>query len=270
MFLSLSISKRKIVSLEEMIKFHAAQFYGIARLLEWIRCNAGGTRTSLGDEKSELRQQLLGNADLLCGMLGGTGLKMSLLSAERLRALIAKAGLIDASFSGIVEDLNGRLTDELQSIFFFTMTQAEAELYNPPVPILGMEVMNKFPDFAEDIVEAGNCFALSRYTACVFHLMRVMENAVQRLGVLLTGTPSIVDKEWQKIINDVRGEINTRYPKHNDLYRVKYEAILGQMETVKIAWRNPTMHPKQTYTEEEAEGVMNSVKVFMRELAKVI
>jgi hypothetical protein len=30
------------------------------------------------------------------------------------------------------------------------------------------------------------------------------------------------------------------------------------------------MHPKQTYTEEEAEDVLQAVKSFMRELAKLI
>jgi hypothetical protein len=43
---------------------------------------------------------------------------------------------------------------------------------------------------AEDISEAAQCLALNRPTACVFHLMRVMETGVQilgnRLGIQLT------------------------------------------------------------------------------------
>jgi hypothetical protein len=36
--------------------------------------------------------------------------------------------------------------------------------------------------FQEDADEAGKCFAVGRYTACVFHLMRIMERCVQKMG----------------------------------------------------------------------------------------
>jgi hypothetical protein len=39
---------------------------------------------------------------------------------------------------------------------------------------------------------------------------------------------------------------------------------------VKQAWRNGTMHPKKTYTQEEAEAVFAAVRVFMRHLAKLL
>ena len=39
---------------------------------------------------------------------------------------------------------------------------------------------------------------------------------------------------------------------------------------MKLAWRNEVMHPKQTYTEEEALEVFAASKAFMRELASVV
>jgi DNA-directed RNA polymerase subunit H (RpoH/RPB5) len=98
-----------------------------------------------------------------------------------------------------------------------------------------------------------------------------MEKSVQKIADKL-GLPiaSVCDKEWQTIINEIRGQLNSLYPKHSDPDRIKHEAILGHLETVKIAWRNPTMHPKATYTDEEAGAVLNTVKIFVKELPKIL
>jgi len=62
------------------------------------------------------------------------------------------------------------------------------------------------------------------------------------------------NEEWQAILNAIRTQIKILYPKGNDTDRIKYEAIIAHLETIKIAWKNPTMHPKATYTEEEAKN----------------
>ena len=54
--------------------------------------------------------------------------------------------------------------------------------YRPAEPLFGAAVEAKFPEMSEDISEAGKCLALNRATASVFHLMRIMEIAVQRFG----------------------------------------------------------------------------------------
>ena len=39
---------------------------------------------------------------------------------------------------------------------------------------------------------------------------------------------------------------------------------------VKQAWRNDVMHPKKTYTEEEAKAAFSAVKSFMHHLSDLI
>jgi hypothetical protein len=39
------------------------------------------------------------------------------------------------------------------------------------------------------------------------------------------------------------------------------------LRAVKDAWRNPTMHVRIAYDEEESRDVWNTVRVFMRHLA---
>jgi hypothetical protein len=39
---------------------------------------------------------------------------------------------------------------------------------------------------------------------------------------------------------------------------------------VKQAWRNPTMHPRETYTQEQAREVFATVRTFMEQLQTLI
>jgi hypothetical protein len=161
--------------------------------------------------------------------------------------------------------------EEMKLNLFLLISQDRAKYYNPDKPIWGTEIADKLADTIEDIVESNNCYSLDRHTACVFHLMRIMEKSLQKytekLGISLS---SICDEKWQIIINQIRGQLNKLFPKHGDSVRTKHESILGHLETVKIAWRNPTMHPKATYTEEEAKSLLNAVEIFMKDLVKIL
>lgn len=173
------------------------------------------------------------------------------------------------NYRGAFEALFYRFRDELSSKKVFILPVSHEKFYNPTSPVWGKEVEDKFLDMIEDITEANNCYALNRNTACVFHLMRVMEKAVQRLAnKLCLPIGAVCDKEWQLIINVIGEKLKSLCSKHSDPDRVKYESILGHLETVKIAWRNPTMHPKATYTEEEAKTILSAVEAFVKNLAK--
>jgi len=44
----------------------------------------------------------------------------------------------------------------------------------------------------------------------------------------------------------------------------------ANLYSVKLAWRNEVMHPKETYTLEEADNLIRQVKIFMHHLATLI
>ena len=158
---------------------------------------------------------------------------------------------------------------ELETKLFFYIPDHRASFYKNNQ--LDEDVKKKIPvTIHDDMEEAGNCFATENYAACVFHLMRVMESGVQKLGDSL-GVSLTNNKEWQSIINDIKHEINNKYPKksHPEKYE-KWTNLLAKLETVKDAWRNPTMHPRATYKESEAHDIIMSVRIFMNELAKWI
>ncbi len=133
-------------------------------------------------------------------------------------------------------------------------------------PLFGYEVENVFPKASEEITEAALCLAFSRPTAAVFHLMRAMELSVQRLAEAL-GKSNPNEKVWGVILSDINAAIEAM-PKGPA--RDAWSASHTHLYHVKQAWRNDTMHPKTTYTEEQAQNVFDAVRSFMAHLATLV
>jgi len=75
---------------------------------------------------------------------------------------------------------------------------------------------------------------------------------------------------WESYITQINTQIKEKHKlKGVDWKRDEpfFEDVAARMETVKLAWRNPTMHIVRRYSEEEAREVFDSVKMFMRHLA---
>ena len=269
----------QLISWWDMQQFSAKKFYNMTLMLERIRKEPyikyqEPTNLDISEESKIKLEKLLRPIEDFC-------IELSLEnSAEVIKEfrnyLLAWKTLKFANLP--LSEIDARLGEIHRSIFretklhlFMYIRADKAKYYdsyrktrvglaNPSGFLFGDSVNNKFPSAGFDITEAGNCFATNRYTACVFHLMRVMEIAVQKLGDNL-GVTVANEKVWQKIIENIRTELNTKFPNSKDSNRIKYENILGHLETVKIAWRNPTMHPKATYIEEEADDIMHTVKI---------
>ena len=163
--------------------------------------------------------------------------------------------------------LHERIIDDLEERVFICIPDEIAEFYRQPAPLFDSKVENKFPQMSEDISEAGKCLALCRPTACVFHLMRIMEIALQHFGTAV-GVTLVDEKVWQVILDQINAAIkkmDAKQPKTK-----AYTAAASHLYNVKVAWRNEVMHPKQTYTLEEAKKVFDNVKTFTGDLAGLI
>jgi len=168
---------------------------------------------------------------------------------------------------GEIDDLQRRLLDRADSIFCLTLSMADRALYEPSQPLFGAEIEAKFSNKSEDIAEAGKCLALVRPTAAVFHLMRVMEIGVRRFGDVL-GVTLADDKNWQNILDEINKAIRALDQKA--MLTKKYAAASAHLYNVKLASRNEVMHPKQTYTPDEATKVFNATDAFIRDLVNLI
>ena len=135
-----------------------------------------------------------------------------------------------------------------------------------------------FPGAVSDMLEAGNCYAADRPTACVFHCMRVAEfglrHIAEELGVELTDgkKPCPIDfATWEKVlvgIENKRGELR-KTPKseeHNKKTR-EYASLADICSYLKDIWRNDTMHSRRHYPKEEALLAMSRVAQLMNLIA---
>jgi hypothetical protein len=174
-----------------------------------------------------------------------------------------------ASLSPDLEALRNRIWDELAQEHFFHLSVADVSLYLNNEPF-GEAVSMAFPKAIEDIAEAAKCLALQRSTACVFHLMRVMEEALRTLGKRLKlNAIDLSVATWNDITNHANRAINAlpAQSAKEKSRKVKFGTALAHLNSVRIAWRNEVMHPKQSYSREEAHTIFAAVRAFMIDLA---
>lgn len=158
---------------------------------------------------------------------------------------------------------------------FFTLTTEESKQFGNP-ELLGPEVTTAFPseEMAYEIKEAGSCMALGRYTATVFHLMRVLEKGLRALATELA-VPFAIPFEylnWQNIIEQIESAIKD----HEKLKAGKiktdtlkqYAEIAKQFRYFKDAWRNGVAHSRETYDKGQAISILQHVGEFMSDLVK--
>ena len=221
----------------------------------------------------------------ICAELERLELQMSLISASELRSVIYEGAkemgagqsdpetamwfmpLVFARYKNYADDLVTRLTDELSAKTFMVLSSENAGLFNGSKQPFSFKIQAIFSSLGHDMEGAGKCLALGRHTASVFHLMRIMETATQQLGTKL-GVSSAQEKNWQTILDQVNKSLKGLSP--GDPLKKKYAALSALLENVKLAWRNEVMHPKATYTEEEARAVFSAVQSFLNELASTI
>ncbi|MEA2758581.1 MAG: hypothetical protein QOH65_1194 [Methylobacteriaceae bacterium] len=194
------------------------------------------------------------------------GLRMCAAHADRLIAFATSKEMVyQHEVSRLLHELGNRLSDECRLSHFWHLSDTEAAYIEPKEPLFGTDVDNHFSALAEDIAEAGKCIALARYTAAVFHLMRTMEGAVQMLSQNLgIANPS---REWGKLLSDIRPKIEAM---EKGELRNAWSENFTLLYHVKQAWRNDTMHPKQTYTGDQATELFAAVRSFMRDLCPLV
>lgn len=256
---------RPLISCYEMFHIHARKFLFAFRDLQRVdaitRQNSENTKIP-SDDKYMHRI-----ADGLIEDFEGMGLPVTLKSVKRLKKHVESGDATLNSTREAVNEINNRLTDEIEHRFWLYLDDQEAYFYISSDQHFGSDVLEKFPDVSTDIDESSKCYALGRYTACVFHLMRVMEHCVQQFGEKI-GVQSSDEKNWQVILDQINKKLKGL--DHNDQLTKKYAEISADLYSVKLAWRNETMHPKATYTKEEADKILRSVRDFTQDLSKVI
>jgi len=161
-----------------------------------------------------------------------------------------------------LQELQNRFDDEVENLKFFFVKPEQIKHYEN-TELAGPAFKGKFPRGNTELIEAGNCLALGRYTSCVFHLMRSLEIALIALESAL-GIPrphSGPQRTWGRTLErvDDKIQINDRTPPPNWTTNDGpfYKQVYALLSAIKSPYRDTTMHVESTYDEASAESVFN-------------
>jgi hypothetical protein len=192
-----------------------------------------------------------------------------------------------ASNSQYIEDFAARMTisqlklsmnqlryvieKEMKSHSVYYMTPDESGRYEMQEigrPFSGNDP--SFPSAAYDMREANSCYAVSRYTASVFHCMRVLEYGLVTLATNVGEDASYAN--WKTIIDRIEKKIReTRESMHRGdakEARMKFLAEAAkEFLYFKDGWRNHVAHAKSRYDGPQALSAISHTYAFMNHLS---
>jgi len=262
------ISNYEIVNLMELLEMYAGSCWRMAGMLGQLVCylEAASQGATLADKTVGQLGATLGEIGAEMQRLGMHGPVKSL---HNIMAFLDenKGNVLFVVLRQRLAVLHERVIEELEGQLFLSIPKEVEDFYRQSEPLFGKLVEARFPQLTEDIFEAGKCLSLRRPTATVFHLMRVMESGLQAFGTKLN-VALADEKNWQNILDEVNKKI--RLLDHRLPETKKYAEASSHLYNVKVAWRNEVMHPKQTYTDEEALSIFRNVRTFIQDLAEFI
>ncbi|MDE0411119.1 MAG: hypothetical protein OXI37_02745 [Gammaproteobacteria bacterium] len=229
----------------------------------------------------ERSQHFHGCLDALIRHLERLELKASICEAHDLKLITMLEGLTAQSdVEKLAEAVMDRLPRmsrhiqrELEERTFYCLSRKEAQYIELGLDVFDKRVYRTFPKATGNLEEAVKCLAFERYTACVFHLARPMETAVRMMGKHMGVTVKFKRKKgyllWGQITYNMTHRLE-KLKKSDPDEHVKWLRVYGMIECVGKVWRNETMHPGPMYTQEQAEQVLETVKLFLKHLAEVV
>ncbi len=279
-YTDLGLGNHGIISLWDMLKRYAESFYQVGALIGTFRQLLEKKTDPPLDKETDDKmaaemagmslstlEERLREIDLVYSLKAVSRLK-SALEPDPVLGTITKQKVKDA-----FKEIDRYIRDELEERVLFFVSPERAIHYND---FRGgwQGVLDRF-DVAVDVEEAERCYALDRFTATVFHLMRVAEVGVQQLGKHLTLPATVLAASWGEILREVQKEIE-KMP-HDTIEKKEAQRKLSEIADalfhVNLAWRIPADHPRTpgtVYTEDQASEALGRVKSLMRHLAFTI
>jgi hypothetical protein len=218
----------------------------------------------------EHRKFFMDKCRALIPRLKALGLKASWKKAEQIDSYFQTIDTFNTQAAVLVmrqaaESLRENIQFELDGRQFYAPNASYEKYYDQP-KLFGDAVFNNFGSAAEDIYEAGMCLALERGTACVMHLMRVQELGLKVLASTLGVT---MQNDWGSYLRKIQETLDTRTKASGKRSADEqfYAEAAASFDRLRLAYRNPSMHPEKSYSPERAEQILLAAKDFMNHLA---
>ena len=266
----------RVVSLWDMLELNASTFYAVVSNMRQVQGRIDEQKKSGKGAKNKGRLSAADMARapelfrLLHDALVTLGAEVTAIAVQSLLDKFSNEkenGILIEQLRDSLKEIDGRLKDELSLATVLVIERERRKYYGGSSSMFGQEVADKLPSAITDIEDAGKCLACGHGTATVFHSMRVMEAALKSLATLLgiQYAPS-----WESYIKQIEAKINEKHNIKSAKWKrdeAFFREILGNLQTIKISWRNPTMHIVRRYSEDEAEEIFIAVRSLVKRLA---
>ena len=124
-------------------------------------------------------------------------LNFSLMYLNDIQKKIVSTPITFNEFDREIDILSGRIDDQIDELIFGFIPKDKGRFFEAE-KLFGNEVFDNFPSAREEIKEAGNSYALNVNTACVFHLMRVVEIGARAMYWQMTKRKNVVIEKYKK------------------------------------------------------------------------
>ena len=225
-------------------------------------------RNALLSEKYE--QEMLPGLGRLAEELDIINARLTAASVRRLESSVKSKKCTHEVLADLTGDIDRRLRDELELVNLYVLDENKIKYFAPASVLYDQTVIDKFPLAIPDIEDGGKCLSFLQGTASVFHSMRIMEIGLKSLAKLL-GIPYA--PSWESYLKQINTRIGEQHQNKTPEWKANeplFRDLSGDLQTIKIAWRNPTMHIVRRYEPDEAEEIYRAVKGFMTRLAPCV
>lgn len=200
--------------------------------------------------------------------------RLALVLAQRFVALLEKdpCEVTVRKAISTMDEIESRFADYIADVKLFVLYPEEALFLNSADNLIELDGFSaRFPNAAFEVEEAAKCAALGRYTAAVFHAMRMLEVGIRalskRLGIPDPTKPA--EKNWGNILRTIKGKIDETWPLNHRIAGSEgseFDQLYATLDAVKNPWRNATMHVETIYAPHEALHILRCAAFFMRKL----
>jgi hypothetical protein len=225
---------------------------------------------STGSEKDRVvfaNQPLQMLVQGMCFQLELAGLRNTAKWSQKLFEKFKSASITIAQLEATLEEGLDRLFDELPDVRIYAVDPSDITYHDQRPPRFGWEAPSVFPEAADDMRAAGMCLAFGQDTACVFHVMRVLESAVLKRLCVLLGVPE--HRTWghlliaiEKATNSLKGVDPRR--------RALLNELSADLRAIKNAWRDPTMHVTHSYNHDDAKHILDVSSVLTQKIIQLL
>jgi hypothetical protein len=230
----------RLVSLLDMLTFYTHDF-----------CRASGIIGQLYAQVQAGVVPASGSWSLIAGELGmleraceKMGLTTTLAQIQRIKPTFVEGSnqVLFHPFTRDIMEIHTRMLDELQGKHFLYIGNDEHFFAEPLRD--WKRVVARLPQTNDDAEEASKCFALERYGASIFHLMRISEAAALELGKLVD--PADHKPQFSSVLKKIDNLVQkTRWqdwPIQAQLHKALFVDVLPRLYAVKDSWRDKFTH----------------------------